>query len=51
MTWGTGKSSLKSVGTSGFCNGNAVVGDAPCKNWGGVSTIDFPLYKNIALIR
>ena len=38
---------LKSVGTSGFCNGNAVVGDAPCKNWGGVSTIDFPLYKNI----
>ncbi len=38
---------LKDVGTPGFFNGNAENGDAPCKNWGGVSLIDFPDYKNI----
>lgn len=38
---------LKEVGTSGFCNLNSENGDAPCKNWGGVSIIDYPDYKSI----
>ncbi len=33
---------LKNFGTPGVTLGNLVSGDAPVKNWGGVSKIDFP---------
>jgi aldehyde:ferredoxin oxidoreductase len=40
---------LKDFGTPDFFNGNAENGDAPCKNWGGTSVIDFPDYKLIGV--
>ncbi len=36
---------IRDVGTPGFTMGNAENGDAPCKNWGGVTVIDLPDYE------
>ncbi len=39
---------VKEFGTPGIFNPCVESDDAPCKNWAGVATIDFPQYKQLA---
>ncbi len=38
---------ISDFGTPGLFNMSCESDDAPCKNWVGVATIDFPKYKNL----
>jgi aldehyde:ferredoxin oxidoreductase len=46
--FGPTASLFRSFGTTGFTSTFAMIGDSPVKNWGGVGTVDFPQFQELA---